>query len=60
MLHNLIMNGKDEDIDIIMAQLEFENGARMKNKPQVGIEVETEYVPIQSNEMFEIAQIIQL
>jgi hypothetical protein len=54
------MNGKDEDIDIIMAQLEFENGARMKNEPQVGIEIETEYVPIQSNEMFEIAQIIQL
>jgi hypothetical protein len=25
MLHNLIMKGKDEDIDILMIQLEFEN-----------------------------------
>jgi hypothetical protein len=25
MLHNLIMNGKDENINILMAQLEFEN-----------------------------------
>lgn len=57
------MNGKDKDIDIIMAQLEFENdqlGARMKDESQVGIKVETEYVHLQINEMFEIAQIIQL
>jgi hypothetical protein len=32
----------------------------MRDESQVGIKVETEYVPLLSNEMFEIAQIIQL
>jgi hypothetical protein len=32
----------------------------MKDESQVGIKVETEYVHLQINEMFEIAQIIQL
>jgi hypothetical protein len=57
------MNGKDEDIYILMAQLEFENdqlGARMRDESQVGIKVETKYVPLQSNEMSKVAQIIQL
>ncbi len=43
--------------------MEFENdqlGARMRDESQVGIKVEIEYVPLQSNEMFEISQIIQL
>ncbi len=43
--------------------IEFENdqlGARMRDESQVGTKVETKYVPLQSNEMSEIAQIIQL
>jgi hypothetical protein len=32
----------------------------MRDESQVGIKVEIEYVPLQSNEMFEISQIIQL
>jgi hypothetical protein len=38
------MKGKDEDIDILMIQLEFENDQSnkgMRNQPQPGIEVET-------------------
>ncbi len=44
MFHNLIMKGKDEDIDILIIQLEFENDQSnkgMRNEPQPGIEVET-------------------
>jgi hypothetical protein len=44
MLHNLRMKGKDEDTDILMIQLEFENDQSnkgMKNEPQPSIQVET-------------------
>ncbi len=61
MLHNLIMNGKDEDIETLMAQLEIENdqlGGRMKVKElQVAnIDDEVEQQPLRENELFGITQ----
>jgi len=53
MLHNLIMNGKDEDIETLMAQLEIENdepsasvGARMGEETQASMDDEVEQQPL--------------
>jgi hypothetical protein len=55
------MNGKDEDIETLMAQLEIENdqlGGRMKVKElQVAnIDDEVEQQPLRENELFGITQ----
>ncbi len=55
MLHNLIMNGKDEDIETLMAQLEIENDqldGRMKVKELriTSIDDEVEQQPSRDND----------
>ncbi len=67
MLHNLIMNGKDEDIETLMAQLEIGNdqpsasaGTRMGEETQANMDDEVEQQPLQNDELSGIAQKTQL
>jgi hypothetical protein len=60
------MNGKDEDIETFMAQLEIENdqpsaslGTRMKEETRASMDDEIEQ-PLRNDELFRIAQRAQL
>ncbi len=62
MLHNFIMNGKDEDIETLMAQLDIENdhlgasvGTRMREKTRVDMHDEVKQA-LWDDELSRIAQ----
>jgi hypothetical protein len=61
------MNGKDEDIEIFMAQLEIKNDqpsanarARMGEETQVGMDDENEQQPLRNDALSGITQRSQL
>ncbi len=61
MLHNLIMNGKDENIETLVAQLEIENDQpsgrmRVEELWVVNIDDEVKQQPLRDNELFGATQ----
>jgi hypothetical protein len=59
MLHNFILNGKDEDLESLMTQLEVENHEQPiqvvrrveKRNVEVGIDIDGEHVPLHNDDV---------
>jgi hypothetical protein len=68
MLHNLVLNGKDEDLESLMTQLEVENHEQLaqvirrveKKNVEVGINIDGEHVPLHDDEVSRNTQRITL
>jgi len=68
MLHNLVLNGKDEDLESLMTQLEVENHEQLvqvirrveKKNVEVGINIDGEHVPLHDDEVSRNTQQITL
>jgi ribosomal protein S10 len=64
MLHNLIFNGKNEDLESLIIQLEVENHEQLTQvvrrveeiNVKVGIDIDGEHVPLHDDEVFRNTQ----